>query len=198
MTQLLNEIVPETSAAANETTLDEHVPIVNSFTVWKMCEGLDQKTKFVLLQDWQPCIEFHTERKYLCNDRADQLAKEATCQAMNLLMSVPLSHWKNVAWERTDSSWNTKFLASPKALWTKRFFPTIYRRLQCKKFVTDFKLSQILTGHRNFNSYLSRFNLIGSDICSCGQDAETVEHVLLYCKLYFCKRENFKKDLKHA
>ncbi|GFX60726.1 hypothetical protein TNCV_4977021 [Trichonephila clavipes] len=50
-------------AAANETTLDEHVPIVNSFTVWKMCEGLDLKTKFVLLQDWQPCLEFHTEFK---------------------------------------------------------------------------------------------------------------------------------------
>ncbi|GFS46741.1 hypothetical protein TNIN_93271 [Trichonephila inaurata madagascariensis] len=48
-TQLLNEIVPETSAAANETTLDEHVPIVNSFTVWKICEGLDLKAKFVPL-----------------------------------------------------------------------------------------------------------------------------------------------------
>ncbi|PRD24645.1 UNVERIFIED_CONTAM: hypothetical protein NCL1_43159 [Trichonephila clavipes] len=42
----------------------------------------------------------------------------------------------------------------------------------------------------------SGFNLIGSDICSCGQVAETGEHVLLYCKLYFCKRENFEKELK--
>ncbi|GFV06759.1 RNase H domain-containing protein [Trichonephila clavipes] len=80
----------------------------------------------------------------LGNDRADQLAKEATCQDVNLLMSVPLSHWKHLAWERTVSSWNTEFLASPKALWTKRFFPTIYQRLKCKSFVTDFKLSQIL------------------------------------------------------
>ncbi|GFV86908.1 RNase H domain-containing protein [Trichonephila clavipes] len=110
----------------------------------------------------------------LGNDRVDQLAKEATCQDVNLLMSVSLSHWKHLAWERTVSSWNTELLASPKALWTKRFFPTIYQRLKCKSFVTNFKLSQILTGHGNFNSYLSGFNLIGSDICSCGQDAETV------------------------
>ncbi|GFT44992.1 RNase H domain-containing protein [Trichonephila clavipes] len=48
----------------------------------------------------------------LGNDRADQLAKEATCQDVNLLMSVPLSHWKHLAWERTVSSWNTEFLAS--------------------------------------------------------------------------------------
>ncbi|GFV52811.1 RNase H domain-containing protein [Trichonephila clavipes] len=66
----------------------------------------------------------------LGNDRADQLAKEATCQDMNLFMPVPLSHWKHVAWERTVSSWNTEFLASPKALWTKRFLPTIYQRLK--------------------------------------------------------------------
>ncbi|GFS95490.1 RNase H domain-containing protein [Trichonephila clavipes] len=52
------------------------------------------------------------------HDRADQLAKEATCQDMNLLISVSLSHWKLVAWERTVPSGNTKFLATPKALWT--------------------------------------------------------------------------------
>ncbi|GFX17914.1 RNase H domain-containing protein [Trichonephila clavipes] len=52
----------------------------------------------------------------LGNDRADQSDKEATCQDMKLLMSVPLSHWKHVAWEITVSSWNTEFLASPKAL----------------------------------------------------------------------------------
>ncbi|GFU41317.1 hypothetical protein TNCV_3011401 [Trichonephila clavipes] len=62
----------------------------------------------------------NTRNGNLGNDRADQLAKEATCQDMNLLMSVPLSHWKHVAWERTVSSWNTEFLASPEALWTKR------------------------------------------------------------------------------
>ncbi|GFX60610.1 RNase H domain-containing protein [Trichonephila clavipes] len=54
------------------------------------------------------------------NDRADQLAKEATCQDMNLLMSVSLSYWNHLAWEITVSSWNTEFLSSPKAMWTKR------------------------------------------------------------------------------
>ncbi|GFW14892.1 hypothetical protein TNCV_1563541 [Trichonephila clavipes] len=54
--------------------------------------------------------------------RVDQLAKEATCQDMYLSMSVALSHWKHLAWERTVSSRNYEFLASPKALWTKKFF----------------------------------------------------------------------------
>ncbi|GFX87852.1 RNase H domain-containing protein [Trichonephila clavipes] len=81
----------------------------------------------------------------LGNDRADQLAKDTTFQDMNLLMSVSLSHWKYVAWERTVSSWNTELLASPKALWTRRFFSTIYERLKCKKFVTqDMEISRAI------------------------------------------------------
>ncbi|GFW11990.1 uncharacterized protein TNCV_4530561 [Trichonephila clavipes] len=86
----------------------------------------------------------------LGNDRVDLLAKEATYQDMNLSMSVPLSHLKHLAWEITVSAWNSEFSASPKALRTKKFLPTIYQRLKCKKFVTNFKLSQILTGHGNF------------------------------------------------
>ncbi|GFU25081.1 hypothetical protein TNCV_568361 [Trichonephila clavipes] len=125
-----------------------------------------------------------------------QLVKETTGQDMNLPMSVPLSHWKHLAWERTVSASNTKFLASSKALWIKKFVPTVYQRLKFKKFVLCFKLSRILTGHGHFKSYLSRFNLIGSDICSCDQDADTVGYLLLYCNLYFCKMENFKKKLK--
>ncbi|GFX22980.1 hypothetical protein TNCV_2086881 [Trichonephila clavipes] len=69
------------------------------------------------------------------NGRVDQLAKEATCQDMKLLMSVPLYHWKHLAWERAVSAWSSGFLALPKALWTKKFFPTIYQRLKCRKCV---------------------------------------------------------------
>ncbi|GFU99489.1 hypothetical protein TNCV_4763501 [Trichonephila clavipes] len=40
---------------------------------------------------------------------------------MTLSMSVSLSHWNHSVWERTVSAWNSEFLASPKALWTKGF-----------------------------------------------------------------------------
>ena len=35
-----------------------------------------------------------------------------------------------------------------------------------------------------------------SDICSCGQDAETAVYVLLYCILFSCERDKFKKELE--
>ncbi|GFU56994.1 RNase H domain-containing protein [Trichonephila clavipes] len=58
-------------------------------------------------------IHFSYDRGHSGNlgyDRADQLAKEATCQNINLLISVPLFHWKNLAWERTVSSWKHRIL----------------------------------------------------------------------------------------
>ncbi|GFX53918.1 hypothetical protein TNCV_1598641, partial [Trichonephila clavipes] len=72
----------------------------------------------------QDCCDIHFSyvrghRGNLGNDRADQLAKGANCQDMDLSMSVKSSHWKHIAWERTVSAWNTEFLASPKYLWTK-------------------------------------------------------------------------------
>ena len=40
------------------------------------------------------------------------------------------------------------------------------------------------------------FKLTDSDIYSCGQDVETVEHVLLHCKLFSCKRDKFRKEFE--
>ncbi|GFV89145.1 hypothetical protein TNCV_4913441 [Trichonephila clavipes] len=67
----------------------------------------------------------------LGNDRVDQLAKKATYQDMNVSIFAPLSHWKHLAWERTVSALNSKFLASPKAFWIKKYFPIVYQRLKC-------------------------------------------------------------------
>ena len=104
-----------------------------------------------------------------------------------------LSIWR---WLETVSAWNFEYLASSKALRTKRFFLTIFQRLKCKTFFTDSKLSQIMTGHSKFKSYLCKFKLTDSDICPCGQDAETVEQVLFHYKLILCEQDKFKKELE--
>ncbi|GFV88349.1 hypothetical protein TNCV_1241621 [Trichonephila clavipes] len=47
--QLLDGSLLETSAAIPMTTVEERIPVVHSFTIWKMCEALDLKAKFVPL-----------------------------------------------------------------------------------------------------------------------------------------------------
>ena len=74
-----------------------------------------------------------------------------------------LSICKYLVWLETVSAWNSEYLASSKALWTKRFFPTIFQRLKSKTFFTDSKLSQIITRHDKFKNYLCEFMLTDSD-----------------------------------
>ena len=61
----------------------------------------------------------------------------------------------------------------------KDFFQLFFNESNVKHFFTDSKLSQIMTEHGKFKSYLCKLKLTDSDICSCGQDAETAKHLLL-------------------
>lgn len=130
------------------------------------------------------------------NERADQLAKQATGQDIDLMMSIPASYWKLISKQKTVLSWSLEFLASKNAQWTKRFFPTVSQRLKFKNFSTDFKLTQIITGHGNFKSYLFRFGILLLDgRCDCGNGEENVEHILLHCSLHANPRIVFRKSL---
>ncbi|GFW63373.1 transforming growth factor-beta-induced protein ig-h3 [Trichonephila clavipes] len=169
---ILNNLdVRETYLSTSLGTLDGTIPVSllphpscrKPITLVSYTNEVFQEYKTVCFTDgskieWKgrSCLRYLRESGNLGNVRADQLALEATCQDVNLWMSVSLSHWKHLAWERTVSSWNTEFLASPKALWNKRFFPTIYQRLKCRVHSEELggnyhTLPLILTGDSNVN-----------------------------------------------
>ncbi|XP_054715555.1 uncharacterized protein LOC129225035 [Uloborus diversus] len=129
------------------------------------------------------------------SERTDQLAKQATRRGIDLNMDIPGSHWKFLAKEKTIADWNTEYLASSNARWTRRFFPTVFHRQQCSYFSTNFKLSQFLTGHGNFKSYLFRFGISPNLLCDCGVGEQSAEHVLLHCSLQDGPRTVFRKGL---
>ncbi len=79
--------------------------------------------------------------------------------------------------QKTVVDWETEYLVSSKA---KRFIPTISKHLKCKYFSSDFKLTQVLTSHGNFRSYLFRFSIVGSGFRACGDAMEDVEHISLH------------------
>ena len=94
-------------------------------------------------------------------------------------------------------SWNVMYMNSNSASITKRFFPNVYTRISCHHFYTNFKITQILTGHRNFKKYLNRFNLCTNSVCDCtvGGD-EDVEHILFLCSKFIPQRNVLKLALK--
>ncbi|GFY36301.1 transposable element Tc3 transposase [Trichonephila clavipes] len=116
------------------------------------------------------------------NERADWLAKAATKRKIDIDVNIPKSFYKKITKERMVKSWNQEYLISNKGNITKNFFPTINKRLSCHHFYTNYKLTQFLTGHGNFKSYLNQFNLVPSSFCDCNIGGEeNVEHVILLC-----------------
>ena len=50
-------------------------------------------------------------------------------------------------------------------------------------------LAQLRTGMTALNRYLHKIGVAESDMCDCGQAAETVEHFLFRCKKWTTQRE---------
>ncbi|GFW34589.1 uncharacterized protein TNCV_952171 [Trichonephila clavipes] len=145
------------------------------------------------LRDKNISIDFAFVRGHtgvLGNERANWLAKAATKRKIDIDVNIPKSFYKKITNERMMKSWNQEYLISNKGSITKKFFPTINKRLSCHHFYTNYKLTQFLTGHGNFKSYLNKFNLAPSSFCDCNIGGEeNVEHVILLCSKYVRERK---------
>lgn len=131
------------------------------------------------------------------NERADFLAKTSTKRDIDVIVNTPNSFHKKVMYKSMVESWNHEYVSSTKGNLTKRFFPSIDMRLSCHHFYTNYKITQFLTGHGNFKSYLSRFKLGPEIPCDCGVGGEeNVEHVLFLCSKFASERNTFRLALK--
>ncbi|GFX89235.1 RNase H domain-containing protein [Trichonephila clavipes] len=116
------------------------------------------QTQLKSLRDKNMSIDFAFVRGHtgvLGNERVDWLAKAATKRKIDIDVNIPKSFSKKITKERMVKSWNQEYLISNKGRITKKFFPTINKRLSCHHFYTNYKLTQFLTGHGNFKSYLN-------------------------------------------
>ena len=127
------------------------------------------------------------------NERADKLAKSGADFSPfdSIYDSFPLSFAKNQFKSVLYNEWEDWWRTTTKASQTKDFIPNIKHRLDCKTLSPNYVITQYLSGHGNFNSYLKRFHLTSSDMCLCGEDIETPIHVIYDCKLYAEQRFPF-------
>jgi hypothetical protein len=61
---------------------------------------------------------------------------------------------------------------------TNSFFPKKTDRLKLKINVTP-NFTAIVTGHGNIKTYLSKYKIIESPMCSCEEGVQTVDHIIL-------------------
>jgi hypothetical protein len=89
------------------------------------------------------------------------------------------------------SKWQSEWDHTTKAGITKSFFPRIEDMLKLKVNVTP-NFTTMVTAHGNIKSYLHKYKILDSPMCSCKSGEQTVGHILFDCKLLEPERDRIK------
>lgn len=87
-------------------------------------------------------------------------------------------------WKTTiQDEWEKRWKNSDAGSWTHELFPTVRCR-QRTELRLNFWLTQALSGHGVFGSYLFALRRRPSQACRCGAPEETPSHVFRFCPLF--------------
>jgi len=127
----------------------------------------------------------------LGSEMADRLAKEAArCEGTgNMFTRIPKSTLYQEAREEPRHKWQREWTTSQKASATRQYFPRDQDRLRSKIKLTP-KISAVLTGHGMTKAYLQRFHLSEEATCTCGNEYQTMDHILFQCANTSTQRED--------
>lgn len=86
--------------------------------------------------------------------------------------------------------WQARWQSSERGRWTYQLIPDLSVWAECQHKVLDYHLTQFLTDHGCFRSFLFRFHHVESPQCLfCTDASETAEHVLLHCIRFHAERD---------
>ena len=93
---------------------------------------------------------------------------------------------------RTYEAWQRRWDQAHKGRWTHRIIPDVGEWTNRKHGLVTFHLTQVLTGHGCFRSFLHRIRVYDSAECpTCPGRVEDVEHVFFHCPRFTEERELF-------
>ncbi|CAK1549484.1 unnamed protein product [Leptosia nina] len=132
------------------------------------------------------------------NERADLLAKEAAHNNKKKpdYDLCPISTIKRLIRTESVQRWEEDYQNGETASITKVFLPTAAAAFRVIKRVgLDGEATQVLTGHGGFAAYLHRFKRKDSPVCACGDEDETVPHLLIRCPIHAPERHKLENRL---
>jgi hypothetical protein len=128
------------------------------------------------------------------NERADYLAR--TIASYNPIISydaIPVSRGKQLLEDYYTKIWNGTYVNSEKAKHTKTLIPSIFHRLDLPLW-SNYFLTQLLTNHGCFRSYLYKMGKVHTSLCNCPKKSEqTARHLILDCSLLSKERPTTSK-----
>jgi ribonuclease HI len=133
------------------------------------------------------------------NERADTLAKEIVASD-NISSMSPLTT-DYIPRTRTDliNAWQERWDLSEMGRYTFSIRPSVTFEPWFKKFDANRHsiscINRLMSNHTCLRSHLDRINLADNKICPCGDNYETVDHVLWECSRYHSERRQLCSDL---
>jgi len=130
------------------------------------------------------------------NEIAERLAKEAARSGGTdyEFARIPKSTIYQEAREETRQKWQSEWATSQKAAATRQYFPTIQDRLRTKIKLTP-KITAVLTGHGMTKAHLHRFHPSEDAKCRCGNEYQSMDHILFHCEELNAQRELLKQQM---
>jgi len=127
------------------------------------------------------------------NELADQLAKAAASSRTidKYYTRIPKSAVLCELNEQSVNQWQNEWERSSKGVITKSFFPKIADKLKLRINATP-NFTATVTGHGNIKTYLYKYKIIESPMCSCKEGDQSVDHILFDCKLLEHDRDRLK------
>lgn len=102
---------------------------------------------------------------------------------------------KSMARSHTLNLWQENWQQTTKARWTRRLIPDIEKWVKRKHGEIDYHLTQALTGHGCFGTYLCRIGKILNASCwYCGEE-DTPSHTLFSCSYFDPLRMDVMKKI---
>ena len=107
---------------------------------------------------------------------------------MECYNKAPKSAVRSELGKKSVEKWQRDWVHTTKGQITKEYFPTVADRLKVKINLSN-NFTTMVTGHGNIKSYLYRFKILETPLCSCGTEEQTIDHFL-----YKCERLNKERD----
>ena len=82
------------------------------------------------------------------------------------------------------SLWQRRWREAESGRWTFRLVPDIQKWMSRRHGVTNYQLTQFLSGHGGYRWYLHRFGHDDSPLCPICDETEDAEHVIFHCRRF--------------
>ncbi|XP_071579351.1 uncharacterized protein [Temnothorax nylanderi] len=137
------------------------------------------------------------------NEMADKLAKEATEEEEDETIEVPLldfrQEFRREIWNKTQDSL-IKDAKYKGIYYFKNFYnrkrkkPWFHKMNEERYFIT--LINRLRSNHFNVNESLARKGYIEDARCECGNECESIDHIIWRCNKYDEERERLDRELR--